>query len=174
MKQYIKTRHIVRHLIENDEETYDELKDILVHAAKEIIGDDVEDVVGDALVFVWFCVVLIKHYAGTTQAENLRISFISNCIEECEDDSGVYFIPLLPGTSKCDEWEDYCSIYGSMEELFDSIFDIGGDQYDMAMLSLAESYAKECNIEDELMDIVICNFEFTSGDRLGNPILIFN
>jgi hypothetical protein len=174
MKRYIKTGHVVNYLRDKDEETYNDLRDLLIGAAKDVIGDETKDSVGDALVFVWFCVILIKKYAGTTQAENLRVSFVSKAIEEHHDDDGEYFVTLLPGTSKCKEWEDYCSVYGSLEELFDLMFDIDGDAIDMLMESYAEQYAADRNLEDELADIIICNFEFTSGDLLGQPILIFN
>lgn len=172
MRRYLKSQHINKFLRERDKDFHGQLRTLCIDVAKGTLGEEVEESIGDCLVFVWFCSVIVENYSTRSQLENLRVSFISKSISDVSDEDGELYTPLLSGMEECDEWEDYCSLYGSLEELYDNLDEDTHSQFHTIGQSLSEDYVNHVNLESELSELTMANFDF--ADNPNAPIMLFN
>ncbi len=172
MRRYLKSQHVNKFLRDTDPDLHEEIREMCVEIAMGTLGEGVEESIGDCLVFVWFCSVLIEHYSTSTQLENLRVSFISKAISEINLSGDEVYESLLPGMGDCGEWEDYCSLYGSLEELYDNIDEDATNTHSSSGERLATLYMGHVNLDKEFDDIRMANFDFV--DNPNAPIMLFS
>ena len=172
MRRYLKSQHINKFLRDHDDVFHNQLRTLCIDVAKGTLGEEVEESIGDCLVFVWFCSAIVEIYSATSQLENLRVSFISKSISDVSDEDGELYTPLLSGMEECEEWEDYCSLYGSLEELYDNLDEDTQPHLHNRGQTLAEKYINHVNLESELSELTMANFDF--ADNPNAPIMLFN